>query len=104
MAVATGRLIAVAAGFRLLPFVRRFIGLSGPRTGLRLAPLEVFAERGGKPGFFSGVCGIGLLIHKDPGIAGGKRFQGFACRGRTPMANPARAARFAAIFDLGSLP
>ena len=61
MAAGAGRLIELGGGFRLLRFSR----FSRPGTGLLLAPLEVFAKCGGKPGGFGAVGGVRLFIHKS---------------------------------------
>lgn len=88
MAGSAGRLIAARIRFRLLPILRPRLRLSGSGTRLCLAPLEVLAERGGEPGFFSGIGGVGFFGHFAPGIAAWRAFQGLACERRTPMANP----------------
>ncbi len=62
MAARAGRLIAALARFQF-PGDGLFFRLFRPRTGLRLAALEVFAQCRGQPGFFAGVGGVGLFVH-----------------------------------------
>jgi hypothetical protein len=66
MAARAGRLIAALAGFRLMAVGIWFSRFFRPCAGLRLPPLEVFAECGGEPGRFPGVGRVGLFVHKDP--------------------------------------
>ncbi len=87
MAAAAGRLIAAGAGFRLWRGLILRPGLFRPRTGLRLAPLEVFAECRGQPGLFCGIRGIGLFVHKTPVSRSAGGFK-LCLRGLTPYGKP----------------